>query len=249
MTVPQKDVKDKDKDEDKDTKTADFDKERQRVDQERANVERLKAERATLRDELSLARKEQAAQAAKIAELTSTIEAKKSVVEAFPDIDPEEATVDDVAKALQATKKIIADQAYQLAELRSKTESQTQRQVAEEQRRKQQEADDALLADVCSELEEEFGAGLRNEAIKLMEAENAEKGLPANAAKAVLRLRKCFRKASEHAESKSKSRSKETPAPVDSGGGGYRPSFGVPEIKEGSLDEVSLQYRKALSGG
>jgi len=226
-------------------KTVEFDKERQRADQAQANLEKSQAERDALRIDLAKATAEREAQKAKLAELTAVTNAARNAEAALPEINPESATVDDMAAALNATRRLIAEQSKQLAELKVANETQAERVNREARERDQATADDQIFNEVCLDLEDEFGAGLRNQAIELMKKENATKGAPANPAKAVLRLRSCFKQAKLDSE---KPKTKDT-VRIDGGGGGKGPSFGSPEIKEGSLDEVAKQYKALGASG
>jgi hypothetical protein len=221
---------------------AEFDKDRQRADQAEANFRKAQAEKEHAMSQMSQLQQQMDAQQKQFAELKAQSDASKSVTDALPDLN-EESSIEDIAKVVSASKKIIAEQSRELASLRTKASQNEQETVKEKQEREASERRNQVLNDVCADLEEEFGAGLRNEALKLMEKMNDEVGLPTNPAKAVLRLRTCFKKVKES----KKTDEKKTPAKVpvtDTGGGGSRPSFGNPKIKKGSLSDVSAQYGK-----
>ncbi len=215
-----------------------FDKERQRADQAEANYRKTAAEKEQMTSQVSQLQQQLAEQQRQFAELNAQSQASKSIEIALPDINLEDATIEDVAKVVAASKKVIAEQAKQLAALNAKA-SRFEQRTAEEEAKLQR---NKVLNDVCEDLEGEFGAGLRNDAIKLMEKMNAEQGLPANPAKAVLRLRQCFKLAKED---KASGKDKDKPLITDTGGGGDRPGFKKPQIQKGSLEEVSAQYAKA----
>jgi len=224
-----------------------FDKERQRADQAEANFRKAQAEKQQMSTQMSQLQQQFEQQQRQLAELNAQSKASKSIAESLPDINIEDATIEDVAKVVAASKKIIADQAKELASLKTKANQYEQESAKERAEREARERRNQVLNDVCAELEEEFGSGLRNDAIKLMEQMNEEHGLPENPAKAVLRLRKCFKTVKDK-----KASNKETNPNrhliTDTGGGGERPAFGNPEVKKGSLEEVSAQYGKLGAG-
>lgn len=219
-----------------------WDKERQRADQAEANFHKAKAEKDQIGSQLTQLQQTISQQQQQIAELSAQNTATKSIADSMPDIDIENATIEDVAKVVSASKKIIAEQAKQLANLNTKASRFEQESVRERTDREAAERRNQVLNEVCSELEEEFGAGLRNDAIKLMEKMNEEQGLPTSSAKATLRLRQCFKKVKEGNEDKKSDKGK--PVITDTGGGGSRPTLGNPNIKKGSLEDVSAQYSK-----
>lgn len=218
-------------------KTQDWDKTRQQADIERANAEKARAEVARTKSELEEARQQLAEQKQQLEALNAKESATKSVDELIPDLNDDDITFESLAASLRSSKQLIKSQAEQIAELKN-TASRYQQSKAQEEAKKSAEA---LLNKVCSEFDEEFGAGLRNDAIRLMEQKTKENG-PVYGAEAVLRLRSCYREVA-------KTKKKDTPKPnsqikTDTGGGGGRPSIGEAKIKKGSLKDVSAQLRK-----
>jgi len=224
-----------------------FDKERQRADQAEANFRKVQVEKQQVLAQMTQLQQQFEQQQKQLAELNAQSEASKSIADSLPDINIEDATIEDVAKVVTVSKKIIAEQAKELASLKTKASQYEQESAKERAEREARERRNQVLNDVCTELEEEFGSGLRNDAIKLMEQMNEEHGLPENPAKAVLRLRKCFKTVKEN--KKTNKTDTDKPLVTDTGGGGERPAFGNPEVKKGSLEEVSAQYGKLSSGG
>lgn len=225
-----------------------FDKERQRADQAEANFRKARVEKQQVSAQMTQLQQQFEQQQRQLAELNAQSEASKSIAESLPDINIEDATIEDVAKVVAASKKIIAEQAKELASLKTKASQYEQESARERQDREARERRNQVLNDVCTELEEEFGSGLRNDAIKLMEQMNEEHGFPENPAKAVLRLRKCFKTVKDNKKVGNKTNT-DKHLVTDTGGGGERPAFGKPEIKKGSLEEVSAQYSKLKTDG
>jgi uncharacterized protein (DUF3084 family) len=222
-----------------------WDKERQRADQAEANFRKAQAEKDKLNAQMEQMQQQYQQQRNQLAELNAQSQATKSITDSLPDIDPENADIEDIAKAVSASRRIIAEQAKEVAALKAKASQYEQETTRERQQREERERRNQTLNEICTDLEEEFGSGLRNDAIKLMEKMNEEQGLPSNSAKAVLRLRNCFKKAKED---KGKNTDTAKVLMTDTGGGGGRPVFGNPNIKKGSLDDVAGQYSK-LTGG
>lgn len=215
----------------------DFDKERQAVDQERANAARARAEAQAARQEAEALKQRMAALEQQIAEAKGKEDAAKSVD--LPDIPTEEASIEALAEYARRAKKILADQAIELAVLKGTvTKSQKDKEQETEAQRQARYADQ-VLEEVCSNFDAEYGAEHRNEALKLMTAMNKEQGPPATPHKAMLRLKDCYRQAVKDSE-----KSKPPRIPSDSGRGGSRPSFKPASIKPGSLDEVAAQFAK-----
>lgn len=224
-----------------------FDKDRQRADQAEANFRKAKAEKERLDTELESQRQKAAELQAQIDELKAGKNAEKDVVDQIPDIDPEKATVEDYGKAMKQMRTVIAGLTKKLAQV----ETKGQQSESERQREKlaaREKADrDKTFEDLCRELDEEFGPGLRNDAIKKMEERVAAEGEPSNAVKATLIFRKCYAAAKAEAEQgKAKDKSKRI-IPTDTGGGG-RTRFGSVQIKKGSLDDVVAQFERASPG-
>lgn len=213
-----------------------FDKERQRADQAEANVRKLAQDKVQLTGQLATLQSTVQQQQNQLAELSS----KKQTFDSIPEINIESASLEDVVKAVSAAKQIIATQAQEITKLSKKAEAYERNEIGKtetEQRNK-------ILDEVCGELEQEFGAGLRNEAIKFMQQMNEEQGPPENSAKATLRLRNCFKKAKDARDAdKKKPADKKTNVPPGEGGG--RSSFGSSKFKKGSLKEVLAQARQA----
>jgi Rad3-related DNA helicase len=213
-----------------------YTKEQQMIDQEKANAKRAREEAAALRQQLA----DQQAQSTELRkqfnDLSAQVNAGKSVADALPEIDPENASVADLAGAIKKASQIIADQAKELATLKNTARTYAEESAADKAARRAKEQADAVLNEVCDELEKEFGAGYRNEAITLMKQKNEELGTPSNPAKAALRLRDCYREIKTQ-----KDKNKGSKVNTDTGGGGYRPDMGQKPLKKGSLDDVAAQ--------
>jgi len=213
-------------------KSTNWDKDRQRADQEAANVRKLLAEREQLRSQLTTLQSQLAEQQAAIQKLSTT----KQVFEEIPEVDANEADPEVIAKAINTAKKLFAAQGAKIAEFENKVKYYEQiemNRVAQAERQ-------AILERVCSKLEAEFGAGLRNEALELMNKINQEEGAPENSAEATLRLRDCFKKIKEKRDAENR-KAKQSLIPPDGGG---KSSFTSLKFKKGSLKEILAQARQ-----
>jgi len=227
-------------DEQKKVDREEFDKNRQRIDQAEANARRLKVEKDQLASDLEVQRAASAKLKAQIDELLVVNKSANDVNDELPDLD-DDPELDDVAMAMRKTKAMLAKQAKELARLTALTANRENETAREKAARERKEENDRILNEVCEDLEEEFGSGLRNTAIELMEKMNADKGAPTSAASATLRLRKCFKLASEKPFTDDTD-DRDDREFGDKGGGGGRPRFGPKKLKSGSLDEVAAQY-------
>ena len=218
-----------------------FNKERQRADQAEANVRKLLNERNQLTSQFTTLQSQIQQQQQELQKLSST----KQVLDEIPEIDAETASVEDLVKVAAAMKKTITAQAKKLASLEGKAR---QFENLETNRAAQSERN-GILEEVCAELETEFGAGLRNDALKIMAQINEEQGPPANSAKATLCLRTCFKQAKEariEAENKTTEKKKSNIPP---GEGGGHSSFKSQKFTKGSLKEVYAQAKKIAGAG
>jgi len=227
-------------------KDQEFDKERQRADQAEANFKKAQAEAKQKAEQLAQLQAKIEQQQQQLAELQAKNNATQEIDQLIPEINPDEASFEDLTRAVLAAKKVISEQAKKLASLETVASQYQQETAKERQEREAQARRNAILEEVCNDLEREFGAGLRNDAIKLMEQINAKKGIPSNPAKAVLRLRDCFKRA-KAARDRSP-QDMHAHVATDVGGGGGRPSLGGAKIQKGSLDEVYQQYARASGG-
>jgi len=101
-------------------------------------------------------------------------------------------------------------------------------------------ASNAAYDEILTDLDAEYGADCRNEAIKAFEALNEKGEVPTGKpAKATRMLEKCYKDAKALKD-------KETPAKKTDldigGGGGVSETLTGKEIKEGSLDDVAKQH-------
>ena len=215
-----------------------FDKERQRADQAEANLRKIKAEKEAANANLAQMQSRISEQQAKIDELSAKSSASKTIADKMPTVSVDDASAEEIAKAVNAAKEIIAEQAQELAALKAKTTNYEKTTYEREMAKQTQERNNSVLNKVCEELEREFGTGLRNDAIALMEQKNSEQGDPDSAALAVLRLRDCFKAVK-------KSKTSDNKPPI-SDTGSSRVSLSGVKLKKGSLAEVSAQMKKTV---
>lgn len=219
------------------TKEGNWDKERQQRDQAEAN-----RQRATLRQENETLRGQVTTLQAQIADLSNTKKASEKVESELPEL-PEDASTEELAKAVRAATRTIKGLHAKLAGLETTTTRHEQETKAERESRLAEERRNETLNKVCGRLEKKHGAGLRNRAIAMMEALIDQGNVPADPADAALMLDECFAEAKKERDKKSK----EEPR-TDIGGGGPRPRLGPAKLKAGSLAEVAAQFAAAETG-
>ena len=224
----------------------DFDKEKQRADQAEANFRKEREQREAMQANLEAQVAESNRLKQQLEELSAQVNAKKSVENELPEIDVENASVEELAHALARTRKLIVDQTKKIATLETVASAVKKNSEATEAQQREAGRKQKILNELCDDLEAEYGKGLRNEAIELMQKKNDELGLPTSPAMAARRLEKCFK---EIADSKKGKKKNDTRDPlVDPGHGGGRPRYGTMKLKKGSLDDVADQIATATSG-
>lgn len=220
----------------------------QQLEQERSNTTRAnetarqtqtdldaaKAENENLKDELEAAK-------------AKADEAGIESVELNED-DYQESPADlAIVKAIKSTNAKLAAKDKQIANLEKKASGYETKARTDAVLTARNEAYSELLSD----LDEEYGADCRNEAVKQFKQLGKDGKIPQNkTAKATRIMEKCYKdakaakaKADTHADKKKPSLS------LDSGsGGGSSPNLSGTEIKEGSLDEVDAQVAKTELG-
>ena len=208
-----------------------FEKTRQRADQEAANAAKAR-ERATQAESENETLKEQ------------LVAAKAKADEAgIEDVELDESNYQDtdlaLVKSIKALNKKIDAKDSRIAGLEKKAagyEEQLQKEANETAR-------NSIYEGLLTDLDLEYGADCRNEAVNKFQTLNTEGKVPkGNPTKATRIMEKCYKevKAAKAANKKDK------PLSLDSGsGGGSALNLSSVEIKEGSLDEVAAQYAAA----
>lgn len=223
------------------TDTVEFDKAKQRADQEAANARKAREAAEAERGRAAAAEAEAARLRQQISDLQKQASAEKTVTDALPDVDVENASIEDLTKYVKAATKVIAEQGKKLASVETRVDRSAEETAQERQAKVMKDRANAALNEVCDDLDREFGAEHRNAAIELMEKRNAEEGLPGASYKAVLRLRDCYKAVAS--EAKKSEPKKSARRPVDTGGGGVRPAFGGKQVRKGTLAEVMGQLK------
>ncbi len=209
-----------------------WDKERQQADQERATVvKKLSQSQATLEAELAATKEGIASLTSKLDSLLNKADVKKSQIDT---LDPDIHGADMVA-AIQSLKAELDAERSSKAELQTWIQSQKQ-----EQARKKADAEkEALKDEILTDLDDQFGAKYRNEAIELANAEVAETGkapvTQMQARKLLAKHYKALRDKDSEAEKKKTSRQ-------DTLGG----TLGImsDDLEEGSMDDVMASMKK-----
>ena len=212
----------------------------QQLEQERGNTRRANGATQQAQADLEAAQSETATLQEKLeAAQSKAAEAGIDNVE----LNEQDYTTTDIplVRAINAIKKQLDAKDKRIACLEKKATGYEKQAHIDSATAASNSAYDELLTD----LDAEYGADCRNEAVKAFNALRAdgkvEKGRPAKATRA---LEQCYRDA-KAAKAKNKSTSK-SDLNLDTGSGGGSPAnlAGV-EIKDGSLDDVANQYAAA----
>jgi len=231
-----------------------WDKTRQEVDQYKASVEKMSEEKAELQGQVETLQDtieaERAATAEKLASIEEKLEAKAKAedtkVDDIDSLDPDyvDAKVINALKSLKAQgdqlRAQLADKDKDLAALKQAKEAYEaeKAQSAEEQRKA------ALKESMLSDLDAEFGAKFRNDAVKLANDKVKKDGKAPEGDYHIFQfIRKCYK---EIAEKAPKDTPKEPKVPVDTGAGSI--GFKSEGLKEGSIDEVMKDLRSRYRG-
>ncbi len=223
---------------------AGWDKERQRVDQLQANVRKLADEKQGLAEQLSTMSKQSSGLADKITALESKLAEKQEIKEQV-DLDPDLydpkliKTINLLKSELASAKSAMTESNKKIDELsQAKEQIEAERLLEREQKRR-----DEIQEKILSDLDADFGAKFRNEAMKMAQKEVDETGKPPVGEFAVYHLLKKYYK---EAASKAPKKTDTTKVRVDTGSGGV--SFNDGEVKEGSRKDVLNQLRSKIKG-
>lgn len=219
-----------------------FEKTRQRADQEAANAKKAREQLSESQSSLETAQTENEA----LKEQLAAAE-KKAAEAGIEDVELDESqyqTTDiPLVRAIKSLKEKSKAKDERIAGLEKKASD------FEEQGRKDKaiQARDEAYEELLTDLDGEYGADCRNEAVKKFDALILEDKVPkGNTAKATRILEKCYKDA-KSAKAKDSKKDKSSLS-LDSGsGGGDAPNLSGVEIKEGSLDEVAAQYAAAAT--
>jgi len=218
-----------------------FEKDRQRADQEAANARRAREELSETQVNLETAQTENEQLKKQLAAAE-----RKAVEAGIEDTDLDESQYDgsDLAlvKSIKSLKKRDEANKLEIAELKKKAVSY------EEQARIEKAAEDRnqLYEGLLTDLDEEYGADCRNEAVKkFTELANEGKVPKSNPAKATRVMERCYKEV-KAAKEKAKTGKDKSSLSLDSvSGGGDVLKLSGAKIKEGSLAEVRAQYAAA----
>ena len=212
-----------------------FEKTRQRADQEAANARKAREELSERQSELETAHTENESLKEKLAEAET-----KAAQAGIKDVELEESEYQGTdLNLVRAIKSLKEEQTVKDKEIKALKDKAT---GYEERERKEQAkvARDSAYEELLSDLDGEYGADCRNDAVQkfdeLCKKGDVPKGNPALAAR---KMEKCYKevKAAKSKESKEKEKSSLS---LDSGsGGGSPPSLSGATIPSGlSLDEA-----------
>lgn len=217
-----------------------WDKTRQRADQEAANAKKAREELSETQTELETAQSETESLKAKLAE-AETKAAQAGITEIKLDESEYQGTDLNLVRAIKSLKQELLASNKETKALKDKAAGYEDRDRKEQAKLAQNSNYEELLSD----LDDEYGADCRNEALKkfneMCKSGEVPKGNPTKATRA---MEKCYK------EVKAKSKeTKKSSLSLDTGsGGGNTPNLTGSNIKEGSLDDVDAQISKTAFG-
>lgn len=233
-------IKEGEKDQLKDN--PEFEKTRQRADQEAANAIKARKQLSQAHDTIETARLENES----LKKQLEQAEAKASQV-GIKEIDLDESQYDGtdlpLVKAIKTLNKKIDAKDKEIEGLKNKALTYEERDRQEQIKLARNSAYDELLGD----LDEEYGADCRNDALKkfneLCERGDVPKGNPAKATRI---MERCYKEV-KTAKSKDPKKKEKSSLSLDTGsGGGGAPTLSGFKIKSGqSLDEAVAQLTAA----
>jgi chromosome segregation ATPase len=217
--------------------TKKFDEVRQRADQEAANARKAREELHSTQSALESAKAETTTLQRQLKEAEA-----KAVQAGIKEIDLKDEDYDGPAlklvQAVRALNEKITAKDARIGGLEKKVsdyESQLQNEAAQKVRNDTYE-------ELLTDLDKEYGADCRNEAVVQFNALAAEGKVPkGNPAKATRIMEQCY-KAVKSEKSKP---DKKKPISLDSKGGGTATTLSGKVLKKGSLDEVVKQLASA----
>lgn len=205
----------------------------QQLEQEKSNTARANEAASQAQSDLETANSENETLKEQLAEAESKA-AQAGIENVELDITKYETTDVPIVKAIQSLRQELASNKKEMAGLKKKADGYEERDRQSQAESARSTAYEELLTD----LDGEYGADCRNEAIKKFKAVLSEGKVPkGNTAKATRALEKCYK---EIKEAKSKDTTKKKSLSLDTGsGGGSSPSLSGTEIPSGlSLDEA-----------
>lgn len=219
-------------------------KSEQQLEQEKANAERAREVARQAQTDLAAANSE----TEKLKEQLAAAEAKATEAGiADVELDEKEYEGTDLAivRAIKAVNQKIAAKDTEIKSLQKKATGYETQAAKDEATAAQNSAYEELLTD----LDTEYGADIRNDALKLWQEKvkdgKVPKGKPAQATRI---MERCYKEA-KTAKEKASTKKDKSGLPLDKGsGGGETPNLSGVEIKEGSLDEVDAQVAKTSFG-
>ena len=210
----------------------------QELEQEKANAQRARTALQDTQSKLDEANAEKDTLRQQLAEAEA-----KAAEAGIEDVDLDEQEYEgtdlNLVKAINALKVKQKTKDAEVAALKKKVSDYETKIRSDAAKQKSLSNYEQLL----DELDEEYGAQYRNEAVKSFNELIAKGKVPkGNVAKATRILERCYKEAKS-------SKKDDSELALDTGtGGGETPGLKGAEIKEGSLDEVASQYANALKG-
>lgn len=220
--------------------TDSWDKGRQEVDQLKANVTKLSADKAEVASQLTaMAERSQQMQdtVEQLQQQLSTAQVAQTQSESLDSDMYDEKLIQKISKlesAIDNANKSAAESNAKIKELDdAKTQFETNAANDREETRKA-----ARKEQILGDLDKDYGAKFRNEALKLAQEEVNQTG---NAPDGDLAVHKLLEKHYKALSAKPGTTKSFSPVQVDTGDGGV--AFSEDEIQEGSRDEVMAQIR------
>ena len=216
-----------------------YTREQQRADQEAANARRARDEAQQYKSQLESMQQEQASLQGKLEELQAKAEDRD-----LPNLDPEQFEGSDrtLVEAIKALEIQLKHSNQKIGKL-EKTKDDL---LAERREQESRDARSRNYNELLEDLDEEYGAQYRNDAVKAFTTLAKKGEVPQNnSAKAARLMEKCYKQAVKDAAEKKGKGGEDILRDTGAGGGG--PSMGgTLKLKPGSLEEVSAQITKKM---
>lgn len=214
---------------------------KQQLEQEQANTARANEAAKQAQSDLESAKSETET----LKEQLATAEAKAAEA-GIKDVELKEENYEgtdlDLVKAIKSLEQKLDAKDKQIAGLEKKATGYETQARAD----KATQARNSVYEELLSDLDEEYGADCRNDAVKrfneLITTGKVPKGNPTKATRA---MERCYKEAKA---AKAKGKDKSSLSLDPGSGGGSAPNLSGVELKKGSLDEVDAQVAKTELG-
>ena len=219
---------------------AEFDKMKQQSDQHQANATRSREQAQAANSSLETANAEKESLKQQLAEAESKLTRKDIGVKK---INVEESADPEMAQAVNDLKEALASSNDEIKDLKKAKSKFEEDDANARQQNQANDARNAAYNELLSDLDADYGADNRNDAVAKFQVLAQAGDVPANSpAKAARLMEKCYRDAKADKDKKKK----DDPLRTDNGSGGGSDVLKGHKLKKGSLDEVFDQVTTAL---